>query len=91
MRRENLVRHPLASVDVGRNKAMALARRLAGIHPTATITGCPIAVPVPEMAATESARHALDTADVIVDCTASESVLDWHGRSRAPVVGKRER
>ena len=83
---ENLVRHPLAPADVGRNKAMALARRLAGIHPTATITGFSMAVPVTDLPVTEEARRALDEADVIIDCTANDLVLGW-----ASEVGRRQR
>ena len=77
-----LGRHVLYPIDVGNNKALAHARRLAGIHPDAQITGFPWPLPLDDVKSTREARAALDVADVIIDCTANETVLRWVSQRR---------
>lgn len=68
----NLSRHVLTMSDAGHNKAMALARRLNSAMPDANVEG--VAVDFPPM--DEKSRALVDACDVIVDCSASDAVLN---------------
>jgi hypothetical protein len=88
---ENLSRHSLGPVEVGQNKAAALASRLNGIHPDAHVRGFAFALP-PRAVPLRADRPAWDVlmrADVLIDCTANDSVFSWasrHGRSNGKQV-----
>jgi hypothetical protein len=78
---ENLVRHPLAPMDVGKYKAKALAERLIGLFPNATIAGFSAKVPDSHLGPEhDGLREQLKLADVIIDCTADETALRWVSR-----------
>ena len=64
----NLVRHTLEAGDVGQDKAARLARQLAAANPNATVEAEP-AILLP------ADVQKLDDADLIIDCTASDSLL----------------
>ncbi|WP_159994018.1 ThiF family adenylyltransferase [Roseomonas sp. 18066] len=69
----NLSRHVLTLRDLGRNKALALANRLNECAPDARVEALPTSFPpVPGSAADLAFREY----DVIIDCTASDTVLD---------------
>lgn len=81
----NLARHELGVADVGRNKAEALAERLNALTPTALVTGFASAFP-PEPG---PAREALDHADLVIDATTSDEVIEAlaaHPWAAAPAV-----
>jgi molybdopterin/thiamine biosynthesis adenylyltransferase len=67
----NLARHALTVTEVGSRKATALAERLSRVSPNARVVGFDQAFPP-----TGDARTAVDAADLIIDATASESVID---------------
>jgi hypothetical protein len=76
---DNLSRHALSAVEVGQNKAVAHARRLNGIHPRAHVRGFAFSLP-PRPAPGKADRPAWDLlqqADVLIDCTADQSVFGW--------------
>ena len=78
---ENLVRHPLAPRDVGNYKAKALADRLMGLFPNATITGFSAKIPDTHVGTEhDEIREQLRSADAIIDCTADESAFRWVSR-----------
>lgn len=89
---ENLPRHSLAGPEVGRSKAIELARRLTGIHPLAHVRGYYTSLPIHERPpkVDREARVVLDDADVYLDCTADDIAFRWvskHGRdSGKPVL-----
>lgn len=88
---ENLSRHTLGPGDVGRSKAIALARRLNGIHPGANVRGFGMALPPTPIAARkdQEGQTLLDAADVLIDCTTSEPAFRWAsqlGRSGGKLV-----
>ncbi len=68
----NLTRHVLAMSDVGHNKARALARHLNSAMPDSEVLG--ISADFPNM--DPKCRASVDTCKVIIDCTASDAVLD---------------
>lgn len=68
----NLTRHVLTMPDVGHNKASALARHLNSAMPDSEVLG--IAADFPSM--DPKSRASVDACEVIVDCTASDAVLD---------------
>lgn len=68
----NLTRHVLAMSDVGHNKASALARHLNSAMPDAEVLG--IAADFPSL--DPKSRTSVDACEVIIDCTASDAVLD---------------
>jgi hypothetical protein len=78
---ENLGRHILTATDVGMNKAVALARHLKGCYPQASIVGFSWPLPLAPVEATTRAREAIENADVIIDCTADDSVFRWASES----------
>lgn len=65
----NLARHTLTLQDVGENKALALAARLRSLSPHTRITGIPQPFP-PDTVPPE-----IESADIVIDCTASDAVL----------------
>jgi hypothetical protein len=79
----NLVRHALSLDDLGQNKAMALAARLNGLSPHVEVHAAPInfGSDLPEVLA--EVRSAVADAELVIDCTASDSALaalhrfDW--------------
>jgi ThiF family protein len=87
----NLSRHPLSPIEVRQNKAVALARRLNGIHPLASIRGYRFALP-PRPVPAKCDRPAWDIlsrAQVLIDCTSDSSAFSWasrHGRSGGRLV-----
>lgn len=88
---ENLSRHTLAGPEVGRSKAVDLARRLNGIHPLATVRGFLSSLPLLDRPPRREreAREAFDGADAYIECTANESVFQWLsrvGRERGQLV-----
>lgn len=88
---ENLVRHPLAPQDVGNYKAKALAVRLMGLFPNATIAGFSAKIPDTNIGPEhDGLREQLKLADAIIDCTADESAFRWlsrYGRAEGkPIV-----
>lgn len=68
----NLSRHVLTMVDAGHNKAIALARHLNLSMPDAQVEG--VAANFPP--ANAESRAIVDSCHVIIDCTASDAVLD---------------
>ena len=72
----NLCRHTLDGSAVGSNKATALAERLSRACPVSRIKGYPVCVPL-DSRTDPAAREALAEADVLIDCTTSESAFDW--------------
>lgn len=88
---ENLPRHALAGPEVGRSKAIELARRLTGVHPMAHVRGFCTKLPMLERGpkADREARQALVAAEAYIDCTANDSVFRWiakMGRDRGQLV-----
>lgn len=76
---DNVPRHLLPSNDVGKMKALALARHLNGIYPNALVRGFGFKLP-PYPSPTKkqwTAWQALHTSDVLIDCTAEPTVLAW--------------
>jgi len=70
----NLVRHTLTSIDIGRNKADAIASRLQGASPMAHIK--------PHTKRISSKKELvvlLDPFEIIVDCTGEDDVLSLLG------------
>jgi proteasome lid subunit RPN8/RPN11 len=67
----NLARHTLTLPDVGENKAEALANRLNSVSPHADVDGFSLSFPLEE----EEQLEVVESADVVIDCTASNSVL----------------
>lgn len=84
---ENLVRHTLAGPEIGQSKALALAKRLTGIHSLAHVRGFAASLPLEEHPpkANRQARAVFDAANVYIDCTADEPVFRWLSR-----IGRRE-
>ena len=72
----NLCRHSLDGSSVGVNKAMALADRLSRACPALRIKGHPVSVPL-DSQTDEATRKAFAEADIVVDCTTSESAFHW--------------
>lgn len=87
---QNLTRHTLTARDLGALKAVAVARRLNGMFPDTVILAFPFRVPFGEGSKIlMAAREAVDTADVLVDCTTSEAAFRWAsrlGRDRGKLV-----
>lgn len=71
----NLSRLQLTMADVGHLKATALARRLGSAMPDTNV----IAIPHYFPSANEASRAAIESFDVIVDCTGSDELLDELG------------
>lgn len=67
----NLARHVLTVTEVGARKASALAERLNRVSPNARVRGFDQAFPP-----SGNAKTAVDAADLIIDATASEGVID---------------
>lgn len=72
----NLVRHTLGMMDVGLNKADALARDLNFLSPHADIRSIPFRFDQRNVKAAISVADHVRAYDVIVDCTGSDDVLD---------------
>lgn len=68
----NLSRHSLTMSDLGHKKALALSRRLNASMPDAEVR--PFTCSFPPMSSSDSS--AMAEYDVIVDCTASDTVID---------------
>lgn len=68
----NLSRHVLTMADAGHNKAVALARRLNSCMPDAKVEGLSSEFPPQET----KGWALVDQCDVIVDCSASDEVLN---------------
>ena len=66
----NTARHTLSLPDVGENKANALANRLQSLSPHVEAVSVPEAFP-PDSAFSDQ----IEAADVVIDCTASNAVL----------------
>ena len=78
---ENLSRHSLGVPDVGKPKATALADRLSGLHPAAQVRGLVCDLPPRPAGRVDSVEwDCLNRAEVLIDCTASESVFLWASR-----------
>ncbi|MDB5354318.1 MAG: dinucleotide-utilizing enzyme involved in molybdopterin and thiamine biosynthesis family 2 [Phycisphaerales bacterium] len=76
----NQCRHTLDGSDLGLNKADALARRLQLSNPLSLIRG--FGVNLPLLAGVDSkllndAAAAIDSADLIIDCTTDEGAFRW--------------
>ena len=68
----NLARHELGVHELGHSKAEALAERLNALSPTARVAGFAVAFPP----APGPARDALDRADLVIDATTSDEVIE---------------
>ena len=68
----NLVRHTLTLDDIGLPKANRLERRLNRVNPNTSVTGFYETFPTTDPAANE----ALQVADIIIDATGSEAVIE---------------
>lgn len=68
---ENLVRHTLSGQNIGENKALALAEKLATVAPFSRIT--PYQDTLPQEP--ESLEHLLNDRNIVLDCTAMDDVL----------------
>ena len=71
----NLCRHTLNGGYLARNKALALAMQLEAVNPLASIMGYPARAPL--LTAHTEAQEALETADLLLDCTADEVAFEW--------------
>ena len=69
----NLVRHTLCAEDLHEPKALRLAERLTGASPHAHVRGIAARVP------SQDAREAIDAAEVVIDCTAEDNLLQALG------------
>lgn len=67
----NVARHTLSLRDVGSKKATAVAERLRSLSPHVRIVDLPEAFPPNS----SFPSQAVDSADVVIDCTASNAVL----------------
>jgi hypothetical protein len=67
----NLVRHTLGGQDIGKNKARALAQRLASVAPFYSISANEKRLP----ALCGDIVELLDDRDVVIDCTGADDVL----------------
>lgn len=72
----NLCRHTLDGTDLRLNKALALARRLSSACPLSNITGYKAEIPA-NSSSSQDVIDAVSEADLLVDCTTSESAFDW--------------
>lgn len=68
---ENLVRHTLSGQEIGKNKAAALAQRLASTAPFATLTHLDKRLPYVR----GDVEQLLDDFDLVIDCTGAEDVV----------------
>ena len=77
----NIVRHSLTATDVGEPKAVAVARRIEGCNPNATVRACVGSIADPP-------DDILANVDIVVDCTGEDDVLETLSRlvCDAPVV-----
>jgi len=67
----NIVRHILTVNQINEAKAIALAKYLNEINPTATVTGLALSVPNKDRAFIE----AIIRADILIDCSADDGVM----------------
>jgi hypothetical protein len=67
----NMVRHTLTLADEGKNKAIAVAQRLNMISPHASVQAIPSYLDPNDA----RCRSAIENADLVIDCTANDSVL----------------
>jgi len=80
----NLVRHSLTMAELGQNKAQALTERLNGISPHASVEG--VAAHFPDIP--PELKSQVQSADLVLDCTADPGVLmhleryPWPGNPR---------
>lgn len=72
----NLCRHTLDGSSTGLNKAKELAKRLSRANPLSTIRGHALGVPL-NLRSDDAIQEVLTNADVLVDCTTSETAFDW--------------
>jgi len=72
----NLCRHTLSMADLRQNKARALARRLKQVSPHVEVDAIEASFPPPAAVSQEKLRGC----EVIIDCTADDSVLRELGR-----------
>lgn len=72
----NLCRHTLDGSRLGWNKALALAEHLSSVNPSARVRAWCIGAPLASSAPVE-ARDALTAADLVLDCTCSDSAFEW--------------
>jgi len=73
---ENQCRHTLDGGAFGRNKAIALAERLAASNPLLRFRGYSCRVP-PDVVQDKDAVSAIKEADWLLDCTTSDTAFDW--------------
>ncbi|MFX0200558.1 MAG: ThiF family adenylyltransferase [Candidatus Hodarchaeota archaeon] len=72
----NFCRHTLDGTYLGLNKALSLGRRLTTANPLSNISAYPVRIPLISSSQKE-AHRAIHSADLIIDCTTSESAFDW--------------
>lgn len=72
----NLCRHTLDGSHLRAYKAKALATRLSGTNPLSTINGFSLEIPL-TLSSPQDARNAISEADLLIDCTTSESAFEW--------------
>ncbi len=68
---ENLVRHTLSGGELGKNKAAALAAKLATVSPFASVTALESRLPSER----QKLEAVLENYEIVLDCTASSEVL----------------
>ena len=72
----NLCRHELDGRDVGDKKAIALAKRLQSCNPISAVRGYVCKIPR-GLSGKPEAWRALESADVIIDCSTDNSAFEW--------------
>jgi hypothetical protein len=71
----NLVRHALSLGELEQGKAVALATRLVSLSPHAEVLPANLAFTADLAGAPQMLQAAVDAADLVLDCTAEDSVL----------------
>lgn len=72
----NLCRHTLDGSSIRLNKAVALAKRLSRANPLSSIQGYALGIPL-NSHSDEVIRRVFAEADVLIDCTTSDTAFDW--------------
>ena len=72
----NLVRHALAMIDIGLNKATALVRNLNFVAPGADLEPIPYNFEAQTATSIPAVADAIRDYDVVIDCTGSDDALD---------------
>lgn len=72
----NLCRHTLDGRHVGLSKAESLSIKLSSINPLSIINGYKQCIPLTSKTP-ENVHQAVNSADVLIDCTTSESAFEW--------------